>query len=131
MHAKQIDNLLAYSPEERVDYFIRYCADFDEVWGLAVADDQWVIYKDKDGDEIFPLWPNRKLAEICMFDEHKKLNAQPQSIPLANFLSEFVPDMIKQGVSFGIFFDKKREGYILHPNALKKALEEELENFLL
>ncbi len=77
MNRKQIDNLLKMPSEERCSYFIRYCADFEEVWGLVVGEDNWVIFNDKEGDEIFPLWPHRDLAEECCFSEHRELGAEP------------------------------------------------------
>ena len=55
MHKKQIENLLKMTSEERYEYFIRYCADFETVWGLIVNGDNWIIVKDSRGNEIFPL----------------------------------------------------------------------------
>ena len=72
MHEKQIVNLLKQSVEQRYEYFIRYCSDFEQVWGLVVEEDNWVIFKDNDGNEIFPLWPHHDLAEKCVFMSIKK-----------------------------------------------------------
>lgn len=127
MHEKQIANLLALSENERYDFFIRYCADFEKVWGLAVNEDEWVIFKDSEGDEIFPLWPHKNLAEACCFEEHKQMGARPQSISLKVFLDECIPDMALQHVLIGVFFDNTRKGVAVVPEELKHALQEELE----
>jgi hypothetical protein len=55
MHENKILNLLSLSTEDRYTYFIRHCADFEQVWGLVVGEDNWVIFKDNEGDKIFPL----------------------------------------------------------------------------
>jgi len=126
MHEKQIDNLLKQSPEQRYEYFVRYCADFEQVWGLVIGGDNWVIFKDADGDEIFPIWPHPDLAEACCFEEHKKMGAKPQSISLESFIRNCVPDMVSDGVYFGIFYNNYREGLAVEGEALKAALEEEV-----
>ena len=128
MHEKQIENLLKESPEARYDYFIRYCADFERVWGLVIGEDEWVIFKDADGDEIFPLWPHPDLADSCSFEEHKKMGAKPQAIELDSFIQNCIPDMISEEVLFGVFYDKSRTGIAVNGETLKTSLEEELES---
>lgn len=126
MHKKQIENLLKQTPEQRYEYFVRYCADFEQVWGLVAGENNWVIFKDADGDEIFPLWPHSELAEVCCFDEHRQIGAKPQSISLESFMKNCIPDMVSAGVSFGIFYDSCRKGLAVEGEALKIALEEEV-----
>lgn len=128
MHKKQIENLLKKSANERYDYFVRYCADFEEVWGLVVENDEWITFKDKEGDEIFPLWPHSELAEECCFQEHRSLGATPQPITLDSFIENCIPDMADNKIYFGIFYDKNREGLVIDGVSLQKAIEEEVEN---
>jgi hypothetical protein len=119
MHEKQMENLLRQPPEQRYEYFVRFCADFEQVWGL-------VIFKDAERDEIFPLWSHPDLAEACCFEEHKQMGAKPQSIGLESFIQNCIPDMVSDGVRFGIFYDKSREGLAIEGGALKAAIEEEI-----
>lgn len=128
MHDNQIQNLINLSAEERYEFFIRYCADFEEVWGLTVGEDNWVVFKDYNGDEIFPIWPHADLAESCCFDEHKDLNAKPQLMKLDSFMKNCIPDMISANVYFGIFFNHKREGLTVDGVTLKNAIEEEVKS---
>jgi hypothetical protein len=125
MHPKKRDNLLKLTDDERVDFFIRYCADFEEVWGLVVGKDNWVTFMDYENQKIFPIWPHHDLAEYCCFEEHKQMKAKPQSIKLENFLKKCVPDMLEQNISFGVFFNLNREAKLLNPSFLKEKLEEE------
>ena len=128
MHEKQIVNLLKQSVEQRYEYFIRYCSDFEQVWGLVVEEDNWVIFKDNDGNEIFPLWPHHDLAEKCCFHEHKEMGAIPQAINLDSFINNCIPDMNNEGVVFGIFYDEFREGMIVDGNLLKEDILNETES---
>lgn len=126
MHPKQIENLINQSAQDRYEYFIRYCADFETVCGLVVGEDNWVIFRDQSGDEIFPLWPHPDLAEACCFDEHKEMNATPQLIGLESFINNCVPDMVEDNVLFSIFYSKDREGLAIDGMNLKSALQEEI-----
>ena len=127
MHLKQIENLLKLSSEDRVEYFVRYCADFEEIWGLTVDDNNWIIFKDAEGDEIFPLWPHKDLADFCAFDEHKEMGAKPSSISIYSFIEEFIGDPSLKDVYFGIFYNKNREALVLKGETLKEELEAELD----
>ncbi|NNE22976.1 MAG: DUF2750 domain-containing protein [Rhizobiales bacterium] len=128
MHEKQIENLLKLSAQERLDYFVRHCADFEIVWRLVIGEDNWVIFKDHEGDEVFPLWPHKDLAEVCCFDEHKQMGAKPQAITLTPFFEKCVPDMQSRNIYFGVFYDKGRKGLAVTPEELKRALQDEIES---
>lgn len=126
MHEKQIENLLAQSSKERYEYFVRYCADFEQVWGLKVGGDSWVIFKDNEGDQIFPLWPHEDLARACCFKEHQELDAKPTPIQMEPFLNYCVEDMINEKVYFGIFYDLDRTGIAIDGASLKNDLLDEI-----
>ena len=126
MHERQIENLLKQSPEERLAFFVRYSADFEVVWGLSVGADNWVVFRDGDGDDVFPIWPHEDLADACCFEEHRAMGAKPQLIELEDFLSQCIPDMIEQQTLFGVFYDTNREGIAVDGDALKRALEDEV-----
>jgi hypothetical protein len=128
MHDRQVENLLKLPPKDRLDYFVRYCADFEQVWGLVVGEDNWVLFKDEQGDEIFPIWSHPKLAETCCFEEHRVLNAKPQAMVLNSFLENCIPDMISNNVLFGVFYDKNRTGLSISGENLKIAIEDEIKS---
>lgn len=129
MHPKQIENLLKLNSEERVEYFLRYCADWEQVWGLTIGEGNWVIFKDSEGDEIFPLWPHQDLAEFCAFEEHKEMNAKPSSISIYKFIEDFIGDTDLQNVYYGIFYNTNREALVLEGKTLKIEIEKELEQY--
>ena len=127
MHHKKIENLLKLSEDERLKFFVRYCADFEEVWGLVVEKDNWVTFTDSENDQIFPIWPHYDLAEYCCFSEHKKIKAMPQSITLEVFLEKCVPDMKDANIYFGVFYDRNKKGLAISPDKLKLYLEDEIQ----
>lgn len=126
LHDDQVQNLIKQSPEQRYEYFVRSCAELGQVWGLSVGESNWIICKEADGDEVFPLWPHPDLAEACCFSEHRQMRAKPRAISLESFLQNCVPDMISEGVLFGVFYDKKREGIVVEGEILQSEIEEEL-----
>lgn len=126
MQETQIQNLLKQSPEQRYDYLIRYCVESQQVWGLSVGDDNWIISKEAEGDEVFPLWPHQDLASACCFEEHQQMGAKPKAISLQSFLDNCVPDMISEGVLFGVFYDKKRSGLVVEADVLRAEIEDEI-----
>ncbi|HBN23276.1 MAG TPA: hypothetical protein DD412_08585 [Holosporales bacterium] len=128
MHEKKIENLLKLNNDERLDYFLRHCADFEEIWGLSVSEDEWVVFKDLDGKEIFPVWPEAALADRCCFKEHKEMGASPQLISFDDFIERCIPDMLEKNIFFGVFFNLNKEANLLDPSALKEKLEEEHES---
>ena len=126
MHIKKRDNLLKLSENERADYLVRYCTDFEKVWGLIVDEDRWITFVDSENDHIFPIWPHQDLAEYCCFSEHRQMNAKPHSIELDIFLKTCIPDMETNTILFGLFYDNHRKGLAVSAEKLKMLIEEEI-----
>jgi len=97
------------------------------VCGLVVGVDNWVIFKDTDGDEIFPLWSHPDLAQACRFEEHKMMGAKPQVMSLESFVKNYIPNMIAEGVIFGIFYDSTRKGLRLREKHSKQHSRRKLD----
>lgn len=122
MHPEKIKNLVNLNAADRYDYFIRHCADFGEIWGLFAGADNWIIIKDAAGDEIFPVWPHKELAELCMFREHQEMGAIPRLISFDSFVNHCIPDMQNHAVLFGVFYDLNRTAIAVDPLKLKNDL---------
>lgn len=125
MHPEKIKNLVRLNAADRYDYFIRHCADFGEIWGLCVGEEDWIIFTDNENEEIFPVWPHPELASLCAFSEHKEMGAIPRIIKIESFLQNCIPDMIRQSVLFGVFYDLNRTAIAVDPGKLKNDLEAE------
>lgn len=113
------------SSEERYDYFIRKVADFEIVWGLN--DGGWAILSDNEGNEVFPFWPEKELAEICVQDSWSSY--KPKSIELNHFIEKWLTGMEKDGILVGVFYTPEGKGVVVQPAKLKADLEEELEQY--
>ena len=124
MHPKKIENLLMLNANERYDYFIREVAGFENIWVIG-TNDGYIIFRDKEGDEILPIWPHDELAVRCTFKEHKEMGANPESIPLGSFLNSCIPDMVNNRVLFGVFYNDKREGIVVEGEKLLDDLKKE------
>lgn len=129
MNDKEIKEALALTAGDRYEYFIQCCAQYDEVWGLVVGEDGWLIFNDVDGDEIFPVWPTAEHANACCFDEHKQQQALPKAIKLRSFIDNCIPDMHREDILFGVFYDQDGEGLSVEAEMLKGSFEEELRPF--
>lgn len=126
MHPNKIDNLLNLNPQERLEYFIRQSVQNKVVWTLE-TEQGYLIFKDVQGDEIFPVWAESEIAEICMFEEHREMGAIPVSIKINSFIHDCIPDMVEENVLFGVFYDKNREAICIKGAELQEELISECE----
>lgn len=126
MHPKKLENLLNLSPNDRYDYFIRNSVGYEKVWVLEVDNSQLVMFNDGE-DTILPVWPIEQLAQHCMFPEHRQMGAKPRCIQLDSFMDNCIPDMIRDKVFFGIFYNDEMEALIVPGDALKEDMSDQIE----
>lgn len=124
MHQKKLQNLISLDAKERYEYFIREVVQSQEVWTLSTSEG-YVVFKDKEEDEIFPIWPHKELAEKCAFEEFKNMGATAQNISFKPFLERCIPDMVKERVLFGVFYNDKRNGIAIEGEKLLNELNSE------
>lgn len=125
MEKSQIDTLIAQTPQERYEHFLHYTTEHKSVWGLVIDEDNWIMFKENDGTEVFALWPSAEVADACCLDEHRSMGAKPQAIPLEPFIQHCIPDMVADSVSFGICFDYSSNGLVVSGESLKEALSDQ------
>ena len=129
MHPKKLKNIINLSHQERYDYFIREVVKLEYLWGISTPDN-WIMFEDREKDIIFPLWPHKEVAEVCVFEELKGPNWKVESVSLANFLNFCIPEMIDEGVVFGIFYNLSRSGLAFTPEKLRNDIKAEIEEYL-
>ena len=100
MHPDKMKNILAMNANERFGYFIRKCADFEEVWGLR-NDEGWCGMGTDNGGESIPFWPEESFAVLMADDEWA--DCTPESIPLEEFVKEWLPNMDEDGIFAAVF----------------------------
>lgn len=126
MKKQKLDNVLSLTADERYEYSIREFVQFEKVWVLG-TEEGYVSFKDNEGDEMFPIWPHRELVEECMFEEHRNMGAIPEFIFVESFVQNCIPDMIGEGVLFGVFYDRDRRGLAVDGAKLSEDIKFEFE----
>lgn len=112
-------------PRKRYEYFIKKIVDFEEVWSLS-NEKGWVTSKASDGSLMLHFWPTKEHAKLCAIKEWE--NSTPESIDLEDFVGNWLPGMLNDGVSISIFYNNI-DSITLPINKIMEDIEEELENY--
>lgn len=100
MHPDKINAILAMDAQERFSYFIRKCADCEEIWGLRNAEG-WCGMGTEEGNDSIPFWPEEAFAALLADEEWS--DCAPDSVPLEEFLENWLPNMQEDGVFAAVF----------------------------
>jgi len=125
LHPKQIEAVLSLPAPRRYDHFVKQVADSDEVWGLY--NDGWALASTDDGAPTFPMWPAREYAAMCATKDWAAF--QPKSIPLEQFIDEFLPDLETKGILPSVFYTPEGLGVNASTMQLIEDLREELKKY--
>lgn len=129
MHPKKIKNIINLTHQDRYDYFIREVVKLEKVWGISTPQN-WVMFEDNEDEVIFPIWPHKEVAELCVFEELKLPDWKVEHIPLSKFVEYCIPDMLDENVIFGVFYNTNRSGLAINPKKLFNDLQSEIEEYL-
>jgi len=124
MHPGKINNGINLKVEDRYWYSIREIVKLDTVWAVSTPE-SWVTFVDNEGDEIFPIWPHKEVAKMCAFEELKVENYSVQAIDYNKFKEFCIPEMDGDNILFGVFYDLKREAFVVDGERQLGDLEEE------
>ncbi|PUZ27001.1 Protein of unknown function [Chitinophaga costaii] len=92
---EEIDNLLAASALDRVEYCIEQIVEAAQVWVLGTESGFTMFTQDEQG--VFPVWPYAEFAELLRTGEEK-----PEAIALERFLQHYLPHFKEQGYKIAI-----------------------------
>ena len=115
---KQIEAILKLPAPKRYSHFIQKVVGWKQLW--ALYDDGWAMSESDDGQPIFPLWPEKEYADLCVSGDWG--NYTPKSIELDEVLDSMIPMFRGRGILPGVFFTMK-DGSV---NASVDQLEEDL-----
>ena len=115
---KQIEAILKLPAPKRYSHFIKKVVGWKQLW--ALYDDGWAMSESDDGQPIFPLWPEKEYADLCVSGDWG--NYTPKSIELDEVLDSMIPMFRGRGILPGVFFTMK-DGSV---NASVDQLEEDL-----
>lgn len=122
---KQLSAVLELSGQQRLEYFVKVVADWQEVWGLYL--DGWALAATDDGVPVFPLWPAKEYAQVCAEGEWK--GYEPRSISLDDLMRVLLPKLRSDAVLPGVFPTPTSRGVTPSVEEFMLALEAQLEQY--
>jgi peptidoglycan/xylan/chitin deacetylase (PgdA/CDA1 family) len=122
---KQMAAILALAPPQRYDHFIKKVVGWRKLWGLY--DEGWAMSESRDGEPVFPLWPEKEYAELCATADWA--GYQAKEIELEEFMTELLPLLEERGVHPGVFFVPEKGSIDVTIEQLRKDLEQELDKY--
>lgn len=122
-YQKQVEETLKLSGPKRYDYFIREVAKNEELWGLF--NEGWALAGTDDGKEVFPVWPEKVYAEMCIGTGWDDNEAKP--INLFEFMEDLLPELQEDGIMPCIFFLPSDKGVLPSVEQLLEDLRTELQ----
>jgi hypothetical protein len=90
---KEVQGVLALNGAGRDSYWIKKVADEEKVWSLW--QEGWALAANDDGQQLVPVWPHSKYAELCV--EGVWSGYEPRSVSLDVWLDRWIPGMEKDG----------------------------------
>jgi hypothetical protein len=123
---EQYAALIAADGPKRLKHLLSQAADGGALWGLR---DQsgWVSLADESGTPGFAVWPHPDYAQDCATDSWA--GSLPAEIDVHEFVDDWLPDMLAQGVSIAAFPTPSMRGVWISAGELKLRLEEELAKY--
>ena len=118
VNQKHIEAILKLPAPKRYSHFIKNFVGGKQLW--ALYDYGWAMSESDDGQPIFPLWPEKEYADLCISGDWA--NYTPKSIELDEVLDSMIPMLRERGILPGVFFTTK-DGSV---NASVDQLEEDL-----
>lgn len=122
INIRKIENVIKLNNIDRYNYFIREVVKLEKVWAISTSD-SWLTFIDNNNDTIFPVWPHKEVAELCLFEEFKQLDFIIESIDYTNFKEYCIPDMLENNIYFGVFYNNERKALIVSGEDLLNDLE--------
>ena len=118
------EELRALPAEERFDHTIRAIAASERLWSLRRGEDEsgagTLLYRDAEGQELWPLWPSAELARLAATGDWR--NAEPEEIGLKSFLDSWVTGLSKDGYFVVVCPVPEDAGLLLTPEELGDEL---------
>lgn len=122
---KQIEAILKLPAPKKYSHFIKKVVGWKQLWGLY--DDGWAMSETGDGEMIFPLWPEKEYAGICISGDWS--NYKPESIELDEVLDSMIPMLRERGILLGVFYTIQDGSVIANVDELESDLREELSKY--
>ncbi len=128
MHPKQLENVFSLSSKERYEHFVSKVADWEEVWILIGADNNFLtVNSDANDIEYLPVWPHPDYAKA--YAEGLDLSLEPKLIELTIFMERWLLGLQKDGLKVGTLPNLEVTVWIMEPSDLLTDLENEVSQY--
>lgn len=118
MSDAQLRAVLELPPSRRHAWFLQRVRESGEVWGLYM--EGWALAFDEEERDVLPLWPTDATARLCA--THLWEGFEPRRIPLAELVEQLLPELAEEGISVGVFFTPRGQGWPVTAAALREQL---------
>lgn len=125
INEKEIQAVLKLSPPKKYSHFIKKVVGWKKVW--ALYDDGWAMSETDKGELIFPLWPEKEYAELCISGEWS--NYKPEIIELDELLDSLIQTLRERNVLPGVFFTLDGGSLNVTADVLENDLRDELSHY--
>lgn len=122
---KQIEAILSLPPPKRYSHFVKKVVGWQKVW--ALFDDGWAMSETDEDEPVFPLWPEKEYAELCISGDWE--NYKPVAIELGEMLDSLIPMLRERKILPGVFFTLSGGSINVTVDTLEKDLREELSRY--
>lgn len=123
MNDKQFESVQSLESNSRLKHFISKVADWEQLWAVK-SEEGWLVPVAPEGFEYFPVWPHPEYAQ--KITDLNFPNHIAEKIPLAEFLSHWLPLLQEDGVKVAVFPNKEWTFWCVEAEDLMTELVEEL-----
>jgi len=82
---------------------------------------------DEADQEILPVWPGEEFCNLSF--PKNEFDYTPESIDIDSFMESWIPNLIEDQITVGVFPNKQLGIYLISPTDLEHDLEKELDTF--
>jgi hypothetical protein len=120
----EYEGVLKAGAAKQYSYLVSRCADWGEVWGLAIAGGDWAMMNADDGVR-FAVWPHARYAESCR--QRDWSDREPTPVDVETFVDDLIPRLIEDDVGIAAFPLPDGRFTPVSPRRLRSDLEAELD----
>ncbi len=125
INSQEINSVLNLSNIERFKHFVKRSCDWEEVWALK-NEAGWVT-SESEGRKCLAVWPNPAYAKLFIKGDWE--NATPELIELNNFIENWVPGLVQDGIYLGVFPNLELDAIVISAESILPEIKKELENY--
>lgn len=126
---KEINSMLAQSPDVRYTYSLKRIADSGYIWYLSSDDDNYMRIRD-GGIKLFPVLPFKEYAEKFVSRMRKGYKCNFSKLDLGEFSDKLVDYLCETGMPIGVSPVTENDyGKVISINNFAEDLSVELENY--